>query len=67
MSNRTSIQRDGGAPEAQVYDATQQLTQTVTNGSAVTMAYDNNGSRTTTSGGGGYASNILNQYTHRGS
>jgi RHS repeat-associated protein len=53
--------RDGGTAEAQAYDATQQLTQTVTNGSAVTMAYDNNGNRT--SPNGDYTSNNLNQYT----
>jgi YD repeat-containing protein len=62
-SNRTSIQRDGATPEVQAYDATQQLTQTVTNGSAVTMVYDNNGNRTSTNGLGGYASDNLNQYT----
>ena len=61
MSNRTSIQRDGATPEPQAYDATQQLTQTVTNGSTVTMLYDNNGNRT--SPNGTYASNKLNQYT----
>ena len=61
MSNRTSIQRDGATPEPQAYDAIQQLTQTVTDGGAVTMAYDNNGNRTSTNGG--YVSNNLNQYT----
>jgi hypothetical protein len=35
----------------------------VTNGSNVTMTYDNNGNRKTTNGSSSYASNYLNQYT----
>ena len=63
MSNRTSIQRDGGTTEAQAYDATQELTQTVENGNTVSLSYDNNGNRKSPNGDNSYISNNLNQYT----
>ncbi len=62
MNDRNSIQQDGGTPEAEAYDLSEQSTTETINGTPTTFDYDVNGNRTGVNGGGTYSTNNLNQY-----
>ncbi len=63
MSDRTSIQQDGGAAKLEAYDLAEQSTTETINGTATTFDYDANGNRTGVNGTGSYGTNNLNEYT----